>query len=103
MEGDARLKKCLSMGVTHLALEDPQSTATANGECKSDKQPTMEADVVIVGSGSTGYRDAAKEWMLHALVVEWRDGIANRIGVATIAEYVWVQLENRIWRLVSLA
>lgn len=49
------------------------------------------------------YGDAAKEWMLHALVVEWRDGIANRIGVATIAEYVWVQLENRIWRLVSLA
>ena len=46
MEGDARLKKCLSMGVTHLAPEDPQSTATANGERKSDKQPTMEADVL---------------------------------------------------------
>ncbi|RYP26262.1 hypothetical protein DL767_008112 [Monosporascus sp. MG133] len=103
MEGDARLKQSPYMGVAHLAPEDPQFAAAVKGECEWHKQPTMEADVVVIGSGSTDSGDHAKERTLHALVVEWRNGIAYRIGVATIQEYVWVQLENRVWRLVTLA
>jgi hypothetical protein len=55
----------------------------------------------VIGSEVTGY-EGDKEWMLHALIVEWHDGIAYRIGITTISECVWVKLENRIWRLVTL-
>ncbi|KAM0438637.1 hypothetical protein ACHAPT_001390 [Fusarium lateritium] len=99
METDARLRQCLSMGVLHLA---PGIDIDPVVECEWHTQSTIEADVVVIGSGFTGYGDQLKEWMLHVIVVEWKDHVAYRIGAGTISEYVWVQLENRIWELVTL-
>jgi hypothetical protein len=37
-----------------------------------------------------------------ALAVEWKDGVAYRIGIAEIEEKEWVRLQNREWKMVTL-
>ena len=98
---DSRLIRCLQKGQPHLAPEDSRTVTTSNTKCAKHKQSTVVADLVVIGSGVIGY-EGDKEWVLHVLIVEWHDGIAYRIGIATISEYVWVKLENRTWKLVTL-
>lgn len=88
-------------GQLHLAPQDSRTVTTSNTKCSKHKQSTVVADLVVIGSGVTGYK-GDKEWILHALIVEWHGSIAYRIGITTISEYDWVKLENRIWKLVTL-
>ena len=39
---------------------------------------------------------------LHALVVEWKDGVAYRIGVASFMQSDWIGLPNKVWKRVVL-
>lgn len=50
-------------------------------------------DVLVVG------RERYQRLLL--MVVEWKDGIAYRIGTAEMNEEVWIELQ-RIWQLVTL-
>jgi len=43
-----------------------------------------------------------RESPLCALVVEWKNGIAYRLGFAILSEKNWISLKNRQWRLVTL-
>ncbi|KAH8783559.1 hypothetical protein F5882DRAFT_498612 [Hyaloscypha sp. PMI_1271] len=54
----------------------------------------LAMDFVVVSSYSTS--------SLHALAVEWKDGIAYRIGVAYIPQRYWVGLLNKAWKQVIL-
>ena len=52
-------------------------------------------DFVVVAAYGTG--------LLVLLAVEWRDGIAYRVGIVTdIEEALWLRVENREWRLITL-
>lgn len=55
------------------------------------------ADFVIIGRSLYG-----PKWSLRALIVEWREEEAYRIGHAIIGEEDWVGLQNREWKLVKL-
>lgn len=39
---------------------------------------------------------------LCALAVEWKDGIAYRIGLIHVSETAWINLRNREWKMVTL-
>jgi hypothetical protein len=54
----------------------------------------LAMDFVVVSSYNTSY--------LHALAVEWKDGVAYRIGVAYIPQRHWVGLLNKVWKRVVL-
>jgi hypothetical protein len=96
---DRRMNRCLQACEPYLAPEDSGTVTTSNTKCH--KQSIVIADLVVIGSKLTGDGDD-KEWMLHALIVKWHHGVAYRIGIATISEYVWVKLGHRIWKLVTL-
>lgn len=39
---------------------------------------------------------------LAILLVEWKDGVAYRRGLATILGSQWVELDNREWKMICL-
>ncbi|KIM96486.1 hypothetical protein OIDMADRAFT_20817 [Oidiodendron maius Zn] len=39
---------------------------------------------------------------LCTLVVEWKDGVAYRLGYAKVEETAWIALRNREWKMVTL-
>ena len=41
-------------------------------------------------------------FQLAALAIEWKDGVAYRIGILFIVEISWVDLQNRVWTHVNL-
>jgi hypothetical protein len=59
---------------------------------------SIEADLVVIGTASTTIHD-----ILRVLVVEWREGIAYRIGCAWIGEKDWVfGVEPKVWKCVTM-
>lgn len=53
-------------------------------------------DFCVISRSSTDHSN------LNALIVEWIDGVAYRVGIAIISEAIWVHVLNRRWRLVTL-
>jgi len=39
---------------------------------------------------------------LCAFAVEWKDGVAYRVGIAEVKETGWIELRNREWKMVTL-
>ena len=39
---------------------------------------------------------------LCALAVEWKDGVAYRVGIVDVKETEWIELRNREWKMVTL-
>jgi len=39
---------------------------------------------------------------LLALAVEWKNGVAYRIGILYVDEGDWIRLQNRVWKRVIL-
>jgi hypothetical protein len=39
---------------------------------------------------------------LCALAVEWKDGVAYRVGIANVKETEWIELRNIEWKMVTL-
>jgi hypothetical protein len=73
------------------------------GECDRHKgEETVEAEVVVYGGECSSCPEKSEEWRLYALILEWRDGVAYRVGIVSFTEYFWVHLENRVWKLVYL-
>ncbi|KAF8134291.1 heterokaryon incompatibility protein-domain-containing protein [Boletus edulis] len=40
--------------------------------------------------------------MLTLLAIEWKDGVAYRVGQLKVPEAEWLEVENRQWRLITL-
>ncbi|KAF2094335.1 HET-domain-containing protein [Rhizodiscina lignyota] len=62
-------------------------------------EEAVEVDFVIIHRKLGGEFDSS---FLSALVVEWIDGVAYRLGCAELRESDWVRLEDREWRRVTL-
>jgi hypothetical protein len=60
-----------------------------------DTEDCFVRDFIVIG------RDEVQPTSLMTLVVEWTDGVAYRIGIASIDEKEWIQLK-RSWKLVTL-
>ncbi|KAM3065052.1 hypothetical protein ACMFMG_006184 [Clarireedia jacksonii] len=41
--------------------------------------------------------------MLSALAVEWKEGVAYRIGCTTIEESLWIELSTLVWKYIILS
>ena len=45
---------------------------------------------------------AARGVYVILLTIEWKDGVAYRVGKAELRETEWVQVRDRQWRLTTL-
>ncbi|KAK3388021.1 hypothetical protein B0H63DRAFT_168254 [Podospora didyma] len=97
-EDDSRLRYALP----DMASLAPDCLVKAKGECDKHKKERFEAEVAVYGGECSTYPEKSEEWLLYALILEWRDGVAYRIGIVSFTECFWVHLENRIWELVYL-
>ena len=64
---------------------------------KRDTHSTYELvhqDFVVVAARDPGE--------LILLAIEWKDGVAYRVGITDVKEVDWVRVENREWRLITL-
>jgi hypothetical protein len=57
--------------------------------------------VVISRSREDDWREPGMLDMLNVMLIEWRDGVAYRVGVGTVAESVWVLSEPK-WKFIQL-
>lgn len=92
----------LPYGLPDMASLAPDCLVKAKGECDTHKGETIEAEVAVYGGEWSDDTEKSEEWVLYALILEWRDGVAYRIGIVTFTEYFWVHLENRVWKLLNL-
>ncbi|KAI9859128.1 MAG: hypothetical protein M1813_007084 [Trichoglossum hirsutum] len=101
------------MGSTeHLQRDDPvvlENVPHLVEKVRKIGRPICDKDVLMLdfviiardnGSWYSSIRDGSSA--LRALVVEWKNGIAYRLGFAIFSEENWISLENRQWRLVTL-
>lgn len=54
----------------------------------------VHQDFIVVAARGAG--------LLILLAVEWRDGVAYRVGITDVHEATWLRVEHREWRLITL-
>ncbi|KAG8214248.1 heterokaryon incompatibility protein-domain-containing protein [Butyriboletus roseoflavus] len=54
----------------------------------------VDQDFIVVAARDPGE--------LILLAVEWRDGVAYRVGITDVEEVDWLRVETREWRLITL-
>ena len=74
-----------------VKLEVPGGISVPSAANKSYKM--MAIDFVVV----TAYKEK-----VCALAVEWKDGVAYRIGIVELNETEWIQFRNREWKMITL-
>lgn len=55
----------------------------------------IHQDFIVVAARGTGVT-------LILLAIEWKDGVAYRVGRTEVSETEWLQVKNRQWRLITL-
>jgi hypothetical protein len=84
----------------HLQFKDVEAMSKSPEGIKKEpikvakRYKILAMDFVVVSSYNN--------WDLHALVVEWKDGVAYRIGVASFMQSDWISLPNKVWKRVVL-
>jgi hypothetical protein len=69
---------------------------------KDNEEFNEDCDVLIKEFIIIGRMQEGSLASLSALVVEWENGVAYRIGTANIYEGIWARLKNREWKRVIL-
>lgn len=85
----------------HLQFKDVEVTfelpegGTQEPTKVAKRHRILEMDFVVVSSNNSNGR-------LYALVVERKDGVAYRIGIAYFQRSAWASLPNKVWKRVVL-
>ena len=86
-------------------MGDQNTEQSAPENLNLDEYEILEREFVIISSLERfeNNADVAKNRAdLAALVVEWKDGVAYRIGMCLIQEHGWMSLKKRVWKRVTL-
>jgi hypothetical protein len=98
---------CITMGSTaHVEWNNQEIAACISSDDLAQIDATIKKhageevinndvimkDLVIIGRSED----------LMALIIEWEDDVAYRLGLASISERDWVKVKNRQWKLVNL-
>ncbi|KAG8214239.1 heterokaryon incompatibility protein-domain-containing protein [Butyriboletus roseoflavus] len=54
----------------------------------------VDQDFIVIAARDPGE--------LILLAIEWKDGVAYRVGIADVKEVEWLRVKNREWRLITL-
>ncbi|KAF8445051.1 heterokaryon incompatibility protein-domain-containing protein [Boletus edulis BED1] len=65
-----------------------------SGVYQPDQDKIVGQDMIVVAANLPN--------MLTLLAIEWKDGVAYRVGRFQVPETEWLEVENRQWRLITL-
>ncbi|KAH8805352.1 heterokaryon incompatibility protein-domain-containing protein [Xylogone sp. PMI_703] len=86
----------------HIPFQGAETTENIPEHISLLIKDEEECDVLQVEFAVIG-RSHFHPRQLLTLAVEWKDGVAYRIGIARIEEAWWVELEQREWKRMLLA
>jgi hypothetical protein len=93
VNGESNLKDAEFRNELERVTHDEDIDETDDGQ----ETEAVRLDFVIIGRSIQ-----EPKRFLRALIVEWVDGIAYRVGCASVAEKEWVEEERREWKMIRL-